>query len=431
LPSVAHSEAQSWGAVLPGRAPSRALGGSAWAFIDHGLISATNFFTVIALARGLSPTAFGLFVIAYTALLLAATFQSALVTQPHNVLATTRTGDTYLRHTTSTAVTQLALALLFCGLSAVAATAAWLAGSSLTAVLLALIPALMGWQLQEFARRVLYTEERYRAAFVNDLVSYGGQIAGIAALWSTGELSASRALLVVAATSALAACFGFWQLRRSLARKFDRGFVRENWAFGKWIGGALLAAAVSAHAYFYVAAALLGAAASGALKAAQTLLGPLNVVLLFLNTVLPIRFARTLAEGGEEGVRSQLKSVNLLVAPFLFAYCAIAALFAAPLMRFVYGDHYGKYGTVVVLFAAYYVISYVAYLFSAAITAKRRTRDIFVGNVYGAATTLAFGWIFIETLGVEGAVVGMTVAVALVAATFWRAYRKSMREDVE
>ena len=85
-------------------------------------------------------------------------------------------------------------------------------------------------QLQEFVRRVLYTEGRYFEGFWNDMLSYGGQAAIVSTLlllskfhiggrgnWLTGV----TAMYVLAGTSALAAGVGLFQIRRSLSRHVD------------------------------------------------------------------------------------------------------------------------------------------------------------------------------------------------------------------
>src|SRR5690348_7922098 len=87
--------------------PARRLVKDAWAVADQALISGTNFVTMVLVARGLgSPAEFGTFTLVYSALLFANIFQVALVTQPHNVLGTSRRGEAYARYTTSCGMTQ-------------------------------------------------------------------------------------------------------------------------------------------------------------------------------------------------------------------------------------------------------------------------------------------------------------------------------------
>ena len=172
-----------------------ALGGAPWAVADQMAISAANFVMVVLLARGLSQADFGGFTLVYSVLLFANSLQSGLVTQPHNILGATRRGTDYLRFTTSTAVSQLVLAALVSALGMAAWVLAVLVGWDAAPLLLAMAPAMAAWQLQEFVRRVLYTEGRLAAALANDLVSYGGLVMALLLLRRLGVLTGAAGAL--------------------------------------------------------------------------------------------------------------------------------------------------------------------------------------------------------------------------------------------
>ena len=413
------------GCVLEVRTiPDDALGGdgtvragrhaaNVYGLADQALISATSFITLVVLARTLSVGAFGAFALAYMALVFINSLQSALVTQSHNVLAVTRRDDDYARFTTATiAVHTLFLFPVLLVLSIVG-LAALEAGSNAAELLLAMVPATIAWQLQELARRILYTEGRLGAAFFNDIVAYGGQVVGIAWLWHSGHLDGPNALYVLAATSFVGVVIGLGQIRGSVARTFDRVDVAAHWQFGKWLAAAAVGFGVSAYVYFYVAAALLGATASGELKASQLVLGPLNVLLLFLSTVLPIRLSRTLARDGEAAFRARLRRALLVTAPIVALYCLVASVFAAPLLDLLYGGRYPDAETLVVLFAFYYFLSYLGQMATATLNARQHTRPVFLANFVAAVTAITLVWFFIPAFGTEGAVLGMIASVVL------------------
>ncbi len=275
------------------------LGKAPWAVADQLLISATNLATMVLLARSLSQEAFGSFILIYSVLLFANTLQSGLITQPHNILGGTRHGGDYTCYTTSTAVSQLFLgalaALAVLATWAVARSAAW----SEAPLLLTLAPSIVSWQLQEFVRRILYTEGRLAAAFVNDSISYGGQALAIAALWWLDGLTAPLALGALAATSAIAAALGCWQIHGSLAGRIDPSVYAENWHFGKWLAANEVVGAWLANGIFvYLCAAVVGRASAAILSAVNTLFGPTRVLAFAINAVLPIHFARLQAAGG-------------------------------------------------------------------------------------------------------------------------------------
>ena len=146
-----------------------------WAVGDQALIAASNFATMILVAQALGVELFGRFTLVYSALLFANIFQVALITQPHNVLGTAREGDDYRRYTTSTLFVQFFLIALEVALATGAAVTAFYNHWPALYLLISLIPAIVGWQLQEFVRRVMYTEGRYFDVFWNDALSYGGQ----------------------------------------------------------------------------------------------------------------------------------------------------------------------------------------------------------------------------------------------------------------
>ena len=413
---------------------------SHWGLADQVLISGTNFVTMVFVGRGLGKTAFGEFALVYNVLLFVNLIQMALVSQPHNVLGTGRgKGQAYASYTASTAAAQLAL-LLFETLVALAfVVVAYRRGWQCEPLLLALVPAIVAWSLQEFFRRILYTEGRLAAAFVNDLISYGGQALWILALWRLDlgkssdvphRLTGPSALYALAIMSAAGAALGCWRVRKSLFGRIDFKAWLENWNFGKWlVGSEMLVYFSSLPMYMYLAGWLIGPAASGELKAAQTLFGPTRIISYYFATVLPIQFARRLAEGGDTALRRQLRSTSLQVLPIIGGFCLLIALFAGPLLA-VFGRDFAAEPAVLAMYAAVTFFAYIQMVLAAALPAKRMTRDVFLGTVGGAIVTLALSWVLIKWMGIYGALVGMLLTALAIAALMWRGYRRSMEDEV-
>jgi O-antigen/teichoic acid export membrane protein len=380
---------------------------------DQGLISATNFVTLLVLGRALTERDFGAFALAYTVLIFINLLQSALITQPHNVLGAARAGLAYRRFTVATiAAAVLFMLAVVVVLIPVNFVVIELRGT--TPLLLAMIPATVAWQLQELARRILYTEGRLGAALVNDCVAYGGQAVGVVILWQSGHLNGANALYVLAATSFAGALIGFVQTRDSFGGSVTRDDLLAHWRFGKWLAAAAIAFGASGYAYFYIAALLIGTAASGELKASQLVLGPLNVLLIFVATILPIRLSYNLTFNGESAFLGYLRRAFAVTGPAVAMYCLLASLFAGSLLELFYGNRYNDAATLVALFAVYYFVSYVGQMTASALNARRNTRPIFVANLAGAVSTLVLGWFFISVAGVDGAVVGMIASALLV-----------------
>ena len=396
---------------------------------DQALASGVNFLTLVILARSLGPSKFGFFALAFTLLQSANAVQGALITRPHNVLGALRGGADYVRYTTTAAATQIVFAGGLALLLATGAGAARAAGAGSALVFLAAAPALVAWQLQEFGRRVLYTEGRLAGALANDVLSYGSQAAMLVVLWQHDRLTGPTAFSVVAATSGAGALLAVWQLRRSLSRRVDAAEFRANWDFGKWLGAAELGYWFASQSYIYLAGAIVGAAASGALKASQTLLGPISVFLAFFVNFLPIRFARAVREAGAGALPRQMARGFLATVPVTAAYGLLIAIFARPVLEAVYGSSYGRYETVARLFAAYYLLLSISDVVVASLSARGLTRRIFLGHAAGAIFSLACGWLLLEAFGAAGGVLGMILSLLLAMGLFWSAHAAALGDD--
>jgi O-antigen/teichoic acid export membrane protein len=386
-------------------------------------VSGVNFLTVILLARSLDIESFGFFVVAFTLLQTAGTMQAALITRPHNVLAATREGRAYVDYSTTAAVAQVGLVGALVVLAGVAGAIAYVAGLAHASLVLALAPAVVAWQLQELGRRMLYTEGRLAAAFAADIVAYGGQVAILLLLRAGGVLTATTAILSLAAAFAVGAVAVGALLRPSLRGAPSAAELAENWHFGKWLGVAEIGQWFSTQFYIYLGAAVAGAVASAAIKAGQTLLGPVSVFLTFVTSYLPIVLAR---EHGSSGSATLVARRSLVViVPGVLAYCAATAVFAEPLLELVYGAEYGQYVDVVRLFALYYAVLALSTVAVAVLSATNRTREVFVGQTAGAVLSLAFGWLLLREMGPEGAVIGMLLSWSVAMMFFLRALRGS------
>ena len=395
-----------------------------WGVADQGLISTTNFVTMVLLARGLGPGAFGTFSLVYSALLFANGIQGALILQPHSVLSAERTGPNYRDYTASTGVAQLLLsaaaALLAAAVGCVGALAEW----PLTPTVFALALCIVAWQAHEYVRRVLYDERRLRGAFWNDAVCYGGQTMAVAGLWAMEALTVPLALWAMAAASAAAAAVGARQIQTSLTGRVSLPLLAENWRLGKWLAGAEVGYWASSQAYLYLTGLLLGSAAAGVMRAAYVIFGPVRIIGFFLRTVLPNSFARALAGDGKAAMHEQVKSVWSGVAPVTAAYCLLAAVFADPLVRVLYGSQFAGHARVVALYAVFAFVAMMTSVITSALRAGRLARHLFISQLWATALALPVGWVLIAHQGIEGAVVGMILTNLMVGLSNYLAYRR-------
>jgi exopolysaccharide production protein ExoQ len=408
----------------------RLLNRGVWGLGDQVLISASNFLTTVVLARRLSPTDFGAFTLLYAAIFFMISLQTTLVSRPHNVLGVTRQGMEYRRYTTVTAVSQLCFTAILALVTLIGAVVAHRAAWGVAPLLFPLVLVIAAWQLQEFTRRVLYTEGRLRDAFTNDLVSYGGQAAAIVALGHFGQITGARALCIIALTSAIGAAWGCWQIKGSLMRHGvwsavrENGFI-ENWRFGKWLFGAALATWVAGQLYPVLIGGLISIAEAGAFSAVFTLMGPARILLIAMDTALVPAAARAFAEKGQPGLQSFVARVFLMTAPIIAAYCIGVSLVATRILGAAYGDHYRPYGWLLALFALSYALDYLRHPISIALEARRASAPIFRAYLVSGVIVLTVGVAAVRVLGLLGAALGTIANSLILGVMLWYYYRRT------
>ena len=402
-----------------------------WGLADQGLTAAVSFVTTLLAATALREEEFGEFALALTAIYLVNTLQAGAITRPHNLLGAARAPERYAGYTSATALLQLVFSAASALVGLVATLVAVLLMPGAVALLATLTFAGVAWQLQEFVRRVLYTEERTGDAFLNDIVTYAGQAVVLAAIVAVGALSAPLALVVIGATSLAGVGVGVAQIRPSLSRVLDADAIRDNFAMGKWLAAAEAAHWTSTQIYLYVAALLLGPVAAATIRATQVLFGPLRIILTFLYSVLPVSFSRARAGGGRDALHREVSRAYVVVVPVLIAYCLPLALLAAPVLRILYHDKYGDDAGVVVLTSLQYFFVCLVPIVSSLLQVQGLARHLFLIQVYVSAISVPFGWLLVRALGVEGAVIGMTIGAVATNAYAWAVYRRADRRARE
>ena len=99
------------------------------------------------------------------------------------------------------------------------------------------------YQLQDFARRVLFYLDKSLAAVLNDCISYLGQLALIALYFFRHSLTVSNALWITGLTSAAALLVALPLLPRPVfAPALLRVVFRRNWKSARYLVGATLPA---------------------------------------------------------------------------------------------------------------------------------------------------------------------------------------------
>ena len=248
-----------------------------WALADQAVISAVNFLTGILLARFLGVEGLGQFTLAWLAVLFVNALQHAIIIAPMMSIGPKQPAANLPAYYGAVIMQQIAFSM--CGFVVLFAV---IEGSpllfpywSLGGLGLPLASAAVAFQFQDFLRRYLFTRGKAAQAFVNDGVRYLGQLVVLTWLfWSFPEQrQGASALWVIAGAAAAAAFLGLFSVERiAWSPRVLRATALRHWQFSRWLAGSAVMQWVTGNLFLLAAGALLGTAAVGALRAAQTLL---------------------------------------------------------------------------------------------------------------------------------------------------------------
>jgi O-antigen/teichoic acid export membrane protein len=402
--------------------PDRLAVLASWSLLDQSIVSGTNFIVMILAARTFGPATFGIFAFLITVLTFMEATQRSLITTPHNVIGVNKPGESYARYTSTLGVAQLGLAGVFALATAIAGLVILQFHSQAGLLTIATGFAAAGWQLQEFTRRVLFTEHRLPAVVAGDATAYLGRTLLVIALFVSGSLSAPLLMVLYGGTWFAGAIVGFWNIRGVLVRSFDRAYVRENWDFGRW----LFASNAVGHLPQYVLAALLSSVLSvsayGAYRAFEQLANGTNVPLSALSNVLRPRMARQ-ARYGPASVWRMMVPIMVAGGASLLLFALAYVVFRNQLISTIYGPEYALFSVAIFLIAFRPFLTLQKSILTKALQAFRDTRNVFAGNLAGVGVGSIAGGALIILFGLPAA--GAVVILSSVITIAWYAWRWS------
>ncbi len=393
------------------------------AIIDYAIVAFVKFLTNVFLARYALPAEFGAFALTFSLLTFYNCLQIGLVGEPLTVLGASAKREHLVQY--------IGVAVLLVGGGAVFLGILTIGIISLTTLghndytfraFWALSWIIAPVQLQDLFRRALFAKRHSRHVLGNDLLLAVLQLIGLFGIRRFGCLTASNALFVVGVSASIAAVAGGFQIRLLLKTSppsmlpFSRDALRALWTYGRWSLGSQVAFNISTQGYLYMSGLMLGPAAAGVLKACQNLVAPIQLLLLGMESLLMAVGSKRYTEGGVSALERFLRSVGFVMLFLTLPYVGMVILEADTMLEWLYKGQYNGYGTVVILYAFYYLAFAVSRPLALGLRSIRRPSWIFRGYFSAAVLTVLAFFPLIRLYGLEGAAIGsvMTSVVFLV-----------------
>jgi O-antigen/teichoic acid export membrane protein len=315
--------------------------------------------------------------------------------------------------------------------SLAAALAFHLTKSKLAPVMMALAIAAPLLLFKEMFRRVCFAQLKVRSAVVIDFAIGVLQVVLLATLARRHELSATRGLLVIAASCMLLLCGWLLRYRGDLIFSASemRGALIQNWHLGRWIFGSQILWALSLYSYPWLVSGMHGVDAAGVWAACFGINALGNPLLLGLQNYIEPRISHAFAVGGIAQMRNLAWKASGVLggSMLLFSLAMLAAGNRVAVL--LYGPKYEGNGLTIFLITLSFAIGTAAFALSCGFfAADRGSLDVRISWIFPLSACVC-GFPLIRLYGPLGAamslLIGYTIASTLRAAQFRATFRKT------
>lgn len=394
---------------------SRAAGRVGWGFADQAVSSLGNFLLGFLVARAVDTPTFGAFSIAYTTYVVVVGVVRGAIAQPLMVRYS-GTDEAAWRAAASRAGGLAWTIGLLAG--AVCLAVGLLAGGIVGQGLIAVGISLPGLLVQDTCRYALFTHERGRSAFINDLFWVLIQAPALVVALGLGHDQVATSLLAWGGAGTAAALLGGRQIGVGLAPRQSLAWLAEHRVLVPRYVAEALASLTSSQLALYGVGAAAGLSTLGELRVGQLLIGPVLVIFIGLQLVAVPMAVRALSVSVDH-LRRLCLAIGIATATFAAAWGLILSLVPDGLGRALLASNWeAAHGMVLLLalgLAASSLSSGALIGLRALASASRSLRATVIASTLTTALTIGGAAAF----GAMGAAAGILVAHALAVPMWW------------
>jgi O-antigen/teichoic acid export membrane protein len=395
-----------------------------WGLADQALSSFTNFALGVVIARTVGIEEFGAFSLAFALYLLVGSVCRAYPMEPLAIRYGASSDATF--RPAAAAATGSVLGISLAGSAALLMLTAVIRGEAGEAIL-ALAITFPGLLVQDAWRSTFFAWRRGRDAFANDLVWALCMVPSMAVLVVTGDRSVLWPTMAWGGASTVAALVGVWQARLLPDPRLARRWWHEHISLGPRFILEALTRTAGGQISTYAIGVVAGLSALGALRAAQLVIGPVQIFFLGIGLVAVPEGVRAL---GHSRRRLWLLAVTMssgLVA-LAVAWGIVALLLPEALGEALLGPSWDP--ARLVLFPV--IIAQVATVAGAGAAMGLRTlaaaRLSLRANAVASVAVVVIGVAGAAAAGTEGAAWGFAIAASFGSAVWWRAFAAAFRD---
>ena len=379
---------------------------------DQAICSIGNFAVGVILGRGSRPEQFGLYLLAFSVLLISIDILAAFLTTPFTVSAPHLADEERHLHTGTVLLQLFFVCILFAVLMAVGSVSLRHLHNPNHYDVIARLLLIAGAPilLREGLRRISFALFDFRSALVMDVVATALQLCSLLWLRLHGVLSAATALESAGLMSAISAVVWIFLGRsrtafsvRHLRRQSVSGLRLGGWVFSSGLLWTLLT-----NTYVWILSAVAGYKQSAIWGACLAITASCNPLFLGLQNYVGPRVAYARAKQ-PASLATVMNRQTLWFCLTLSPISLTLILFGGTIVRHVYGPNYAGCCLIMIFLALNMLASAAGFAPSRALFSLHSANLDFFVNVLSLVVAFATSVLLIRTAGVAGAAASLLV----------------------
>ncbi len=394
------------------------------AFLDQGLVSGSNFLIGILLVRAVGLDVYGVFALAWMAVLFAVGLNQAFITKPLLSIAPKLNKEEQSEYFSDLHIIQIvfsSMALLI-GFFFFQFVGQYFFSANIVS-LIPLISGIIFCQLlHDFYRKISFVRSDILFVISIDVVLYIGQLCLVLLCFYRGYFELRFILLAILLANILSICVGMVRMiYRTIRRENVYKVLVRHMHFSKWLLGTAVLQWFSGNYFIVVGGALLGTAAVGAVRMVQNVFGLCHILFLTMESLVPVDAARHFQEQGYTGLVNYLQKMTFKIAPAVILFLLFIVVFASPILKLFYGSGMNNYPNVVFAYALLYLFVFLGHPFRYYMRTIEATLGIFVAYVFTTVFSLFFAKMLIDSFSMDGMLIGLvfTQVISLIVYYFF------------
>jgi O-antigen/teichoic acid export membrane protein len=245
-------------------------------------------------------------------------------------------------------------------------------------------------------------------------------------------LDSTGAFLLVAVASLLSVILPLRQLGLLRASPIAacpwKKVAAENWNYGRWLVASTTLFSISTQAQLYLAAAMLGLAAAGILRAMQIPALVMTQIVSATSLLMLPTMSHEFGRGRTDKLRKKAVLCTFVATAMALAYALVLGMFAKHIERILFGGKFTAYAWLIPVLALVPVCTGFWLGFSLALRASQKPHFELLANAIAAPIGLVTALVFIKMWGIGGAAFSLVAGSAAIAVVLFWSFQRTRNE---